>query len=104
VLRLAASVRSEERRFWLRSNGETGIGWAAMCHLGMACDALDRPSQSLIDWIEDDLIVGDPWLVRKGGVRPPDTPGLGIELDQAAFQHYAERYRTHGAFTRYDAT
>jgi len=103
VLRLAASVRSEERRFWLRSNGETGIGWAAMCHLGMACDALDRPGQSLIDWIEDDLIVGDPWLVQNGGVRPPDTPGLGVELDQAAFRHYAERYRTHGAFTRYDA-
>jgi len=49
------------------------------------------------------LIAGDPWLVRNGGVRPPDTPGLGVELDQAAFRHYAERYRTHGAFTRYDA-
>jgi L-alanine-DL-glutamate epimerase-like enolase superfamily enzyme len=74
-----------------------------MCHLGMACEALDRPGQSLIDWTEDDLIVGDPWVVRSGGVRPPDKPGLGVELDQAAFRHYAEHYRIHGAFTRYDA-
>jgi len=103
VMRLAAAIRSYDRRFWLRSNGETGIGWAAMCHLGIACAALDRPGQALIDWIEDDLITGDRWLVREGGVRPPDKPGLGVELDQDAFRHYAERYRTHGAFTRYDA-
>jgi glucarate dehydratase len=103
VIRLAAAIRSYDRRFWLRSNGETGIGWAAMCHLGMACEALDRPGQSLIDWIEDDLVQGEPWLVREGGVRPPDKPGLGVELDRDAFRHYAERYRTHGAFTRYDA-
>lgn len=103
VLRLASVLRADERRFWLRSNGETGIGWAAMCHLGMVCEALDRPGQSLIDWIEDDLVAGDPWLVRDGGVRPPEKPGLGIELDRDAFRHYAERYSTHGAFTRYDA-
>lgn len=103
VIRLAAAIRSHDRRFWLRSNGETGIGWAAMCHLGMACEALDRPGQALIDWTEDDLVQGDPWFVRNGGVRPPDKPGLGVELDREAFARYAERYRTHGAFTRYDA-
>jgi len=103
VMRLAAAMQSHGKRFWLRSNGETGISWAAMCHLGMACPALQRPAQALINWTEDDLVLGEPWLVRQGGVRPPEAPGLGVELDRDAFHHYAERYRKQGAFTRYDA-
>lgn len=77
------------KRFWLRARWELGIGWAAMCHLGLACPELDRPAQALIDWIEDDLIEGETWLVRDGGVRPPDAPGLGVELDRAALRRYA---------------
>jgi glucarate dehydratase len=103
VIRLASAIESHEKRFWLRSNRETGIGWAAMCHLGMACPELHRPAQSLINWIEDDLVLGKPWLVRDGGVRPPEKPGLGVELDRDAFERYAERYRTKGPSTRYDA-
>ena len=76
------------RRFWLRARWELGIAWAVMCHLGLARPELDRPSQALINWIEDDLVLGDPWLVRDGGVRPPDTPGLGVELDRAALARY----------------
>lgn len=77
------------KRFWLRARWELGIGWAVMCHLGMACPELDRPAQALIDWIEDDLVLGDTWLVTGGGVRPPDKPGLGVELDRAALKRYA---------------
>ena len=77
------------KRYWLRARWELGISWAVMCHLGMACAELDRPAQALIDWIEDDLILGDMWLVTKGGVRPPDAPGLGVELDRAALKRYA---------------
>ena len=77
------------KRFWLRARWELGIGWAVMCHLGLACPELDRPAQALIDWIEDDLVLGDAWLVTDGGVRPPDKPGLGIELDRAALKRYA---------------
>ena len=88
-LEKADEVVASGRRFWLRSCWELGISWAAMCHLVMAHPAFDRPSQSLIDWIEDDLTLGEPWLVRNGGVSPPDLPGLGIELDRDAFQRYA---------------
>ena len=46
------------------------------------------PAQALINWVEDDLIAGDPWLVRDGGVRPPELPGLGVDLDREALAHY----------------
>lgn len=85
MIRAAAMVRW----YWLRARWETGIGWAAMCHVGIARPELDRPAQSLIAWVEDDLILGEPWLVRGGGVRPPEKPGLGVTLDRKAVETYA---------------
>lgn len=102
-MRMAATAAAMGKRFWLRSNGETGIGWAALCHFGIACPEADRPAQSLINWCEDDLIEGPVWAVREGGVRPPEAPGLGVTLDEDALARYAERYRRDGAFTRFDA-
>jgi L-alanine-DL-glutamate epimerase-like enolase superfamily enzyme len=76
------------RRVWFRSVWELGISWAAMGHMGMAFGELSRPSQSLFNWIGDDLILGDEWNVRHGGVAVPRKSGLGVELDRAAFEKY----------------
>ena len=84
-----ARVRAIDKRIWLRARWELGIAWAVMCHLGVARPELDRPSQALIDWIEDDLVLGETWLVRDGGARPPELPGLGVELDRSALARYA---------------
>jgi L-alanine-DL-glutamate epimerase-like enolase superfamily enzyme len=89
LIELAVGVRALNKRFWLRARWELGIAWAVMCHLGMARPELDRPSQALIDWVEDDLVLGEVWLVTEGGVRPPEAPGLGVELDRAAMKRYA---------------
>ena len=89
TIELAIGVKALNKRFWLRARWELGIAWAVMCHLGMARPELDRPGQALIDWVEDDLVLGDTWLVTEGGVRPPETPGLGVELDRAAMERYA---------------
>lgn len=77
------------RRFWLRSMWELGISWAAMVHVGLARPELERPAQTLINWVADDLVLGPTWVVRDGGVRPPDAPGWGIELDRDALRRYA---------------
>ena len=77
------------KRIWLRARWELGIAWAVFCHLGLACPQLDRPNQALIDWIEDDLVLGERWRVRDGGVRPPAIPGLGVEIDRDALVQYA---------------
>jgi glucarate dehydratase len=86
---LAVAMTARGHRFWLRSSWELGISWAAMCHVALATPVISRPSQSLIDLVADDLIEGKPWLLCEGGVRPPDTPGLGIVLDNAAVDRYA---------------
>ena len=67
-----------------------------MCHFGVVCREADRPAQALFDWVEDDCVLGEPWHVKDGGVRPPEAPGLGVELDRDAVAKYHEYYREHG--------
>ena len=89
------------RRYWLRSHSELGIAFAAFAHVGIASPAMDHPAQCLINWMEHTLTT-DHWVVRDGGVRPPDTPGLGVELDREALKHYAEKYAREGSYSYYD--
>jgi glucarate dehydratase len=96
VRRLAQILGPIGRRLWLRSHAEAGIGWAAIVHLGMSTPELERPAQSLIDLIADDLVLGERWRVREGGVRAPDLPGLGVVLDRDALQAAHELYLEHG--------
>ncbi len=102
LMRSAAGFNALGRQFWQRACLEAGIAWSAMVHVGIACPDLTHPSQSLIDLMEDDLILGEPWLLRDGGVVPPDRPGLGVELDRAALQRYAELFRRQGDFSFFD--
>ena len=89
TLAFIGRVRAMGRRFWLRSMWELGVSWAAMCHLGLAHPDLERPAQTLINWVADDLVLGPPWLVRDGCVRPPERPGWGVDLDREALARYA---------------
>jgi glucarate dehydratase len=102
TIELANGALAIGRQYWLRSCVEAGIAWAAMVHLGMACRALERPSQALIQWVEDDLIEGPPWLIRNGGVSAPSLPGLGVTLDNAAFARMAERFAREGELSYFD--
>jgi glucarate dehydratase len=98
TMTLAAVTRTHNRQFWLHCYQELGITWAARCHFGMACPEAERPAQALINWVEDDLILGEPWLVKDGGFRPPEKPGLGVELDVDGFAQAAETYQKEGEF------
>jgi glucarate dehydratase len=103
VRRVAQVFRALGKRVWIRSHAEAGIGWAAIVHLGMSTVELERPAQSLIDVLEDDLVVGDPWLVREGGVRPPERPGLGVTLDLGAVEKYHKLYEQLGEVQAFPA-
>jgi len=89
------------RRYWFRSHSELGIAFAAFAHVGIASPAMDHPAQCLINWMEHTLTT-EHWVVRDGGVRPPDRPGLGVELDRQALKHYAERHAREGSYSYYD--
>jgi glucarate dehydratase len=49
VSSLAQALGAIGRRVWMRSHAESGIGWAAIAHLGMSTPELKRPAQSLMD-------------------------------------------------------
>ena len=102
MMRSAAAFRAMGRQFWQRSALELGVSWAAMVHAGISCPDLGRPSQSLIDYVEDDVTTGTMWLLEDGGVTPPDLPGLGVELDAQAMGRYAELHRQKGEMTYFD--
>jgi L-Ala-D/L-Glu epimerase len=70
---------------------DTGIGTALALQL-----AATLPAEGLahglatLDLLEDDLI-GEPGLpVVKGMMRLPDSPGLGVELDEEALMRYSD--------------
>jgi glucarate dehydratase len=96
VRRLAQTLGAIGRRVWVRSHAESGIGWAAIVHLGMTTPELHRPAQSLMDLSAEDLVLGDRWDVRQGGVRAPAAPGLGVALDRAALEACHELHRKYG--------
>ncbi|GAB5471101.1 MAG: mandelate racemase/muconate lactonizing enzyme family protein [Rhodospirillales bacterium] len=88
TLDFIAEVSALGRQVWLRAAWELGVSFAAMCHLAMAAPELERPSQALMQFPTDDLILGAPWRMSDGGCRPPDSPGLGVDLDRQALQLY----------------
>jgi glucarate dehydratase len=86
--------------FWFYS-GDLGIATAAYLHIAAAMPYLDQPSQSLLRWTAEDVIVGGPFSPKGGFVEVPTGPGLGVELDEAALARCVERYAREGEYDFY---
>ena len=86
--------------FWFYS-GDFGIATAAYLHLAAATVYLDRPSQTLLRWTMEDVIVGGPLSPDGGVVDVPARPGLGVELDADALARCIELYRREGEYDFY---
>jgi glucarate dehydratase len=86
--------------FWFYS-GDFGIATAAYLQIAAATPYVAAPSQSLLRWTTDDVIVGGPFSPEGGVVQVPDGPGLGVELDESALRRCVERYAREGAYDFY---
>jgi glucarate dehydratase len=86
--------------FWFYS-GDLGIATAAYLHLAAATPYLDRPSQSLLRWTTDDVIVGGPFSPERGVLPVPTGPGLGVELDEEALARAVELFAREGPYDFY---
>ena len=86
--------------FWFYS-GDLGIATAAYLHVAAVTPHLDRPSQSLLRWTADDVIVGGPFSPDGGVLAVPSGPGLGVELDEQALARCVERYAREGPYDFY---
>ncbi|MCP4875699.1 MAG: hypothetical protein GY896_09535 [Gammaproteobacteria bacterium] len=66
VCSLCDQAHGLNRKLWFRACFELGVSWVAMCHMGVAFAPMDRPAQTLFNWIEDDLIEEDDYAMRDG--------------------------------------
>jgi glucarate dehydratase len=98
--RLIAACEEAGIGFWFYS-GDFGIATAVYLHIAAATPHVEAPSQSLLRWTTDDVIVGGPFSPQAGLVDVPTGPGLGVELDEAALQRCVERYARDGAYDFY---
>lgn len=84
------------------SFGDLGVTTAASLHvLGTLADpALGH--QTHLELLENDLLT-QPFEFKGGDLTVPRGPGLGVELDREAVQHYAQLYDELGEFSGYAA-
>lgn len=98
--RFIAACEERGVGFWFYS-GDLGIATAAYLQLAAATPYIGQPSQSLLRWTTDDVIVGGPFSPENGVVEVPSGPGLGVELDEAALARCVERFARDGAYDHY---
>jgi muconate cycloisomerase len=69
---------------------ETGVGTAAEVHLGVAMANLAVAADCCGSIYYDEDFLKTPLEVRDGFARPPQTPGLGVEIDEEVFTRWCE--------------
>ena len=88
---MAEAAHLSGRSALITTSIDTGIGTALALHL-----AATLPDEALahglatLDLLEDDLIEEPGLPVVRGMMRLPDTPGLGVELDEEALMRYSD--------------
>ena len=86
--------------FWCYS-GDAGICTAAYLHMTAAMPWMHEPSQSLFRWQIADVIQGGPFRQKNNVISVPEGPGLGVELDQDALNHWHQHYLKHGPLNHF---
>lgn len=78
----------------MHSNSHLGISLMAMTHLAAATHALTYDVDTHYPWLDaaDEIVVGGKIRFTDGGLRIPDAPGLGIEVDRDALHRQHELY------------
>lgn len=73
------------------SNLEMGVAAAAMIHLAMATAGIgaeEYPCDILSPFFYEDDVLAEPLDITAGQARPPEKPGLGVELDDKKVERY----------------
>ena len=86
----------------MHSNSHLGISLAAMTHLAAAAPHLTYACDTHYPWQAEEIIVGGKLQFEDGGLRVPDAPGLGVELDHAALEQMHQQYLACGLAHRDD--
>jgi hypothetical protein len=65
----------------------TGLTAAMSFHLGAVLPMAQWPAVNCLNNYADDLLV-DPLRIEGGYARVPETPGLGVQVDEAALSRF----------------
>jgi glucarate dehydratase len=82
----------------VHSSGELGIQLATMLHLGAVLPNLSFAADAHYHHLTDDIIAGGKFKYENGSIAVPDAPGLGVKLDRAKVEEYAELYKRLGGY------
>lgn len=84
VMRQAAIAHEANMPFWLQLVG-TGLTTTFAMHLGAVCSHAQWPAVTCVNMYQQHLIK-QRISVKGGYVRVPETPGLGVEIDESALE------------------
>ncbi len=82
----------------VHSSGELGVQLATMLHLGATLPNLAFAADAHYHHLADDVIQGGLMRYENGAIEVPKGPGLGVELDRAKVEEYAELYQELGGY------
>ncbi len=82
----------------VHSSGELGVQLATMLHLGAVVPNLAFAADAHYHQLRDDVIEGGKLPYVDGAIAVPPGPGLGVRLDRAKVEQYAELYRELGGY------
>jgi glucarate dehydratase len=100
--RLAAICRTWGIGLSMHSNTHLGISLAAMTHLAGATPNLTYAVDTHTPWQSGVDVVANPLPITGGAVTVPDTPGLGVTLDEDKLARMHEDYVNCGIRERDD--
>jgi L-alanine-DL-glutamate epimerase-like enolase superfamily enzyme len=80
--------------------GDLGITTAATLHLLGGLPEPTLAHQTLLTLVEHDLLE-EQFVFVDGSLPVPERPGLGVDLDRAALEHYGDLYRSIGELPAY---
>jgi muconate cycloisomerase len=92
--KIAAAAEAAGLTSTVGSNLEMGVASAAMIHLAMATRGIgaeDFPCDILSPFFYTDDLLREPLAIGAGEARPPERPGLGVELDDEKVARYRVR-------------
>jgi glucarate dehydratase len=99
---LAAICRTWGIGLSMHSNSHLGISLAAMTHLAAATPNLGYAVDTHTPWQSGVDVVANPLQITNGAATVPDTPGLGVTLDEDALARLHENWLRCGIRERDD--
>lgn len=85
-LRLVALAEAARASVLIGTTQELNLGTAAVAHLAAAARVLDYPGDSTGPHLYTNDVVKEPLRYEQSHLLVPETPGMGVEIDEAKLQ------------------